>query len=157
MPKQFIRERTALKDDEESTEFGKRLRRAREQAHLTVGKLAQNVGLTEGAIRQMERGLTKNAVLPNGLEIAHVLGVSPWWLVGKDEPSGDRRASRAAIPTQAAGSDEAIVAAVLSRLGDPDDDVLDALQTRLKPYVAEVARLIVKSALLAAANASGER
>jgi transcriptional regulator with XRE-family HTH domain len=44
------------------------------------------VGLTEGAIRQIESGQTKSASLANGLRIAHVLNVSPWALLGEEEP-----------------------------------------------------------------------
>jgi transcriptional regulator with XRE-family HTH domain len=148
------------RSDEESTEFGKRLRQRREELKLTVGKLAQLAGLTEGAIRQMESGQTKNAILPNGLMIAHVLGVSPWWLVAKEEPrscsavstTGTGKTETAAAHALVIGgrSEEAVVAAILSRLSDPsDDDLLDALLTRLEPYVLEAVRTAVQSAVQA--------
>jgi transcriptional regulator with XRE-family HTH domain len=146
--------------DEEPGVFGKRLRQRREEVGLTVGQLAQRVGLTEGAIRAMELGSTKNAVLPNGLVIAHALGVSPWWLVAKEEPrpgsalaaTGPRKTEAAAAQTLVVEgrSEEALVAAILSRLSDPsDDDFLDALLTRLEPYVLEAVRTAVQSAVQA--------
>jgi transcriptional regulator with XRE-family HTH domain len=147
------------RSDEESTEFGKRLRQRREELKLTVGKLAQLAGLTEGAIRQMESGQTKNAILPNGLMIAHVLSVSPWWLVNKEEPracssalsaTGTGKMETAAALVVEGRSEEALVAAILSRLADPsDDDLLDALLTRLEPYVLEAVRTAVQSAVQA--------
>jgi transcriptional regulator with XRE-family HTH domain len=121
-----------MKDNEEATEFGKRLRQAREKQNLTVGKLAQIAGLTEGAIRQMESGQTKNAVLPNGLKIARLLKVSPWWLAGLEESTGQRDSSAESTLSY--------------------DELLGALQTRFEPYVAEMVRATIKSAVLAAAQ-----
>jgi DNA-binding XRE family transcriptional regulator len=47
---------------------------------MTPSALAHAVGVTEGAIRQMETGHTKSASFIVGLEIAEVLGVDPWLL-----------------------------------------------------------------------------
>lgn len=68
--------------------FGKRVKQAREAAGLTIGALAQMVGVTEGAVRQMESGQTKSASFLVGLKISHVLNLSPWELAGEAEPTG---------------------------------------------------------------------
>jgi transcriptional regulator with XRE-family HTH domain len=61
-----------------SDTFGERLRSLRTKRRLTPSALAHAVGVTEGAIRQMESGQTKSA-----------LGVTAWFLAtGRDAPSG---------------------------------------------------------------------
>jgi transcriptional regulator with XRE-family HTH domain len=42
--------------------------------------LAYRVGVTEGAIRQMESGRTKSANFTLGLKLSQVLDVDPWLL-----------------------------------------------------------------------------
>jgi transcriptional regulator with XRE-family HTH domain len=67
--------------------FGERLRSLRVRRHLTPSALAHAVGVTEGAIRQMESGQTKSASFSVGLKLAHVLGVTAWYLAtGRDAP-----------------------------------------------------------------------
>ncbi len=67
--------------------FGDRLRTLRTRRHLTPSALAHAVGVTEGAIRQMESGQTKSASFLVGLKLAHVLGVSAEFLAtGRDAP-----------------------------------------------------------------------
>ncbi len=67
--------------------FGDRLRSLRTRRHLNPSALAHAVGVTEGAIRQMESGQTKSASFLVGLKLSHVLGVSPWFLAtGRDAP-----------------------------------------------------------------------
>jgi transcriptional regulator with XRE-family HTH domain len=67
--------------------FGERLRSLRTRRHLTPSALAHAVGVTEGAIRQMESGQTKSASFLVGLKLSHVFGVSPWFLAtGRDVP-----------------------------------------------------------------------
>ena len=67
--------------------FGERLRALRMRRHLTPSALAHAVGVTEGAIRQMESGQTKSASFVTGLRLAHSLGVTPWFLAtGRDVP-----------------------------------------------------------------------
>jgi len=80
-----------------SETFGDRLRSLRTKRHLTPSALAHAVGVTEGAIRQMESGQTKSASFLVGLKLAHFLGVTPWFLAtGRDaapeteSPSPDR-------------------------------------------------------------------
>jgi transcriptional regulator with XRE-family HTH domain len=54
---------------------------------MTPSALAHAVGVTEGAIRQMESGQTKSASFLVGLKLAHVLGVTAWFLAtGRDNP-----------------------------------------------------------------------
>lgn len=68
--------------------YGERLRSLRTRRHFTPSALAHAVGITEGAIRQMESGQTKNASFLVGLKLSHVLGVSPWFLAtGRDVPA----------------------------------------------------------------------
>jgi len=67
--------------------FGERLRTLRTRRHLTPSALAHAVGVTEGAIRQMESGQTKSASFIVGLKLAHALGVTAWFLAtGRDAP-----------------------------------------------------------------------
>ncbi len=67
--------------------FGERLRSLRTRRRLTPSALAFAVGVTEGAIRQMESGQTKNASFLVGLRLSQVLGVSPWFLAtGENAP-----------------------------------------------------------------------
>jgi transcriptional regulator with XRE-family HTH domain len=47
---------------------------------MTPSALAHAVGVTEGAIRQMESGQTKSASFLVGLKLADVLGVTPAFL-----------------------------------------------------------------------------
>jgi transcriptional regulator with XRE-family HTH domain len=60
--------------------FGERLRRLRLSRTLSCAQLAQRVGVTEGAIRQMESGQTKMASFVIGLRLAKELGTGPWYL-----------------------------------------------------------------------------
>ena len=60
--------------------FGDRLRSLRTRRRMTLSALAHAVGVTEGAIRQMESGQTKSASFAVGLRLARVLGVTPVFL-----------------------------------------------------------------------------
>jgi transcriptional regulator with XRE-family HTH domain len=67
--------------------FGDRLRSLRTRRQLSPSALAHAVGVTEGAIRQMESGQTKSASFLIGLKLANVLGVTAWYLAtGRDDP-----------------------------------------------------------------------
>jgi transcriptional regulator with XRE-family HTH domain len=71
--------------------FGERLRRYRTAAALSTSDLAYRVGVTEGAIRQLESGRTKSASFTLGLKIAKVLDVDAWLLatgLGDEKTSG---------------------------------------------------------------------
>jgi transcriptional regulator with XRE-family HTH domain len=63
-----------------SETFGQRLRRLRAARGISCSELAYRVGVTEGAIRQIETGQTKNPSFVIGLRIADVLQVDPWEL-----------------------------------------------------------------------------
>ena len=60
--------------------FGERLRRLRLDRGVSCAQLAQRVGVTEGAIRQMESGQTKIASFVIGLRLAKELGTDAWYL-----------------------------------------------------------------------------
>jgi transcriptional regulator with XRE-family HTH domain len=60
--------------------FGDRLRRLREEQGFSIATLAVEVGVSEGAIRQMETGNVKSPSLLVGLRLAHRLGVDPYEL-----------------------------------------------------------------------------
>jgi len=47
---------------------------------LSTSDLAYRVGVTEGAIRQIESGRTKSANFTLGLKLSEVLDVDPWYL-----------------------------------------------------------------------------
>lgn len=73
-------------DTDDST-FAGRLRRKRLEHNLTPGQLATAVGVTEGAIRQMESGQTKSASFPVGVALALMLNCSSHWLAtGRPKP-----------------------------------------------------------------------
>ncbi|HEY6236488.1 MAG TPA: helix-turn-helix transcriptional regulator [Candidatus Elarobacter sp.] len=60
--------------------FRERLRALREERALRVGGLANAVGVSDSAIRQMESGQTKSASFAVGLMLSRELHVSPWYL-----------------------------------------------------------------------------
>jgi transcriptional regulator with XRE-family HTH domain len=60
--------------------FGERLRRLRVARGVSCAQLAHRVGVTEGAIRQMESGQTKMASFVIGLRLAKELGTGAWYL-----------------------------------------------------------------------------
>ena len=67
---------------ENSTRFGRRLKRLRRERRITALRLAHEVGLTENAIRKLEAGASKEPRFSTGLRIASALGVSPSYLAG---------------------------------------------------------------------------
>ena len=74
--------------------FGERLRRLRIARVLSCAQLANRVGVTEGAIRQMESGQTKMASFVIGLRLARELDVEAWYLANGDGGDlGDERSS----------------------------------------------------------------
>jgi transcriptional regulator with XRE-family HTH domain len=60
--------------------FGARLRRLRLERGLDVPDLASAVGVSEGAIRQLEAGRTKNPPFALGLRLSDQLNVDPHYL-----------------------------------------------------------------------------
>jgi transcriptional regulator with XRE-family HTH domain len=69
--------------------FGRRLRRLRLARGLSCSQLAYRVGVTEGAIRQMESGQTKIASFVIGLRLAKELGTTAWYLANGDTDDRD--------------------------------------------------------------------
>ncbi|HEY0396363.1 MAG TPA: helix-turn-helix transcriptional regulator [Candidatus Elarobacter sp.] len=71
--------------------FAERLRRLREEQGFTVATLALEVGVSEGAIRQLETGNVKSPSFVVGLRLAHRLGVDPYELaLGKGSTLEER-------------------------------------------------------------------
>jgi transcriptional regulator with XRE-family HTH domain len=69
--------------------FGRRLRRLRLARGLSCSQLAYRVGVTEGAVRQMESGQTKIASFVIGLRLAKELGTTAWYLANGDTDDRD--------------------------------------------------------------------
>jgi len=90
--------------------FGARLRRLRLERGFSCSDLALRVGVTEGAVRQMESGQTKIASFVVGLRLARELATDAWYLAN-GVPSGEAPAPDA--PTLALR-----VAALERRLAD---------------------------------------
>jgi transcriptional regulator with XRE-family HTH domain len=63
-----------------SETFGDRLRRLREEQGFSIATLAVEIGVSEGAIRQMETGNVRSPSLLVGLRLAHRLGIDPYEL-----------------------------------------------------------------------------
>jgi transcriptional regulator with XRE-family HTH domain len=81
-----------------SSTFGDRLRALRTRRRMTPSALAHAVGVTEGAIRQMESGQTKSASFVVGLKLARVFEVTPWYLAtGEDAEAPGTAASDGAL------------------------------------------------------------
>jgi transcriptional regulator with XRE-family HTH domain len=78
----------ALREPTRVEYFGERLRGLRLSRGLSCAQLAHKVGVTEGAIRQMESGQTKMASFVIGLRLAKELGTDPWYLANgvADDP-----------------------------------------------------------------------
>jgi transcriptional regulator with XRE-family HTH domain len=75
-----------------SESFAQRLRRLREERGATIAALALEVGVSEGAIRQLETGNVKSPSFAVGLRLAHYLGVYPYYLAsGEGSSLGERR------------------------------------------------------------------
>lgn len=62
---------------------GERLRALRKKMRLSQGELGERVGLSQGAISDLERGIAMET--NKLLDLARVCGVSPDWLLGKEE------------------------------------------------------------------------
>lgn len=77
--------------------FAERLRRLREERGFSKVEVAKRVGLTEGAIRQLESGRTKDPRFTEGVKLAELFRVTPHYLALGDglpppsRPDMDRR------------------------------------------------------------------
>jgi transcriptional regulator with XRE-family HTH domain len=63
-----------------SETFGQRLRRIREERGFAVPDLASSVGVSPGAIRQLESGQVKNPGFALGVRLSRGLCVDPGYL-----------------------------------------------------------------------------
>jgi transcriptional regulator with XRE-family HTH domain len=61
--------------------LGDRLKVAREYRKFSQERLAKMIGITQSAIGQCERGMTKELTPSNLLRAANALDVNPIWLV----------------------------------------------------------------------------
>jgi len=96
--------------------FAERLRRLRLAAGLTPSALAHEVGVTEGAIRQMESGQTKSASLVVGLRIADTLGVNVRYLALGEGAEGGRSSGVPTTLSERVAALEKRVASIEKRL-----------------------------------------
>jgi hypothetical protein len=70
---------------------------------MTPSVLAHAVGVTEGAIRQMETGATRGTSFVVGLRIAGALGVGEWYLAtGTDRPDLDEASENVRLEARVA-------------------------------------------------------
>ena len=93
--------------------FGERLRRLRLDRGVSCAQLANRVGVTEGAIRQMESGQTKMASFVIGLRLARELGVDAWYLATGDDAEASAPDCGPSLASR--------IAALEARLGDLDE------------------------------------
>ena len=99
--------------------FGERLRRLRLGRELSCAQLAHRVGVTEGAIRQMESGQTKMASFVIGLRLAKELGTDPWYLANGVEDSAETRAGADALSLRVASLEQQIASLIERRDPEP--------------------------------------
>ena len=90
--------------------FGERLRRLRLDRRISCAQLANRVGVTEGAIRQMESGQTKMASFQIGLRLAKELGTDPWYLANGVADGAEAQIGADAIALRVAALEQQIAA-----------------------------------------------
>jgi len=67
--------------------FRERLRILRTRRQMTPSALAFAIGVTEGSIRHLESGQTKQTSFETGVKLAHALGVTASYLAtGRENP-----------------------------------------------------------------------
>jgi transcriptional regulator with XRE-family HTH domain len=96
--------------------FGERLRRLRLDRGVSCAQLAQRVGVTEGAIRQMESGQTKIASFVIGLRLAKELGIDPWFLANGVADDEEAKNGADGIALRVAALEQRIASLVDERL-----------------------------------------
>lgn len=109
-------------------EFGRRLRAARGDAHLSQEALGNRVGLSRGSIANIERG-SQRVVLHTFVELAAALGVDPARLI----PHTEGRTSRLIQALREAGESDAVVAwgeRAVGRISDDEATEVDSADTR---------------------------
>ncbi|MBV8643320.1 MAG: helix-turn-helix transcriptional regulator [Candidatus Eremiobacteraeota bacterium] len=96
--------------------FGERLRRLRLASGLSCAQLAQRVGVTEGAVRQMESGQTKIASFVIGLRLAKELRTDAWYLANGVTDDAETPGGADALSLRVAALEQR-----LARLHDDDE------------------------------------
>jgi transcriptional regulator with XRE-family HTH domain len=94
--------------------FAERLRHLRLERGISCAQLANRVGVTEGAIRQMESGQTKMASFVIGLRLAKELGTDPWFLANGVADGEEAKTGADALALRVAALEQR-----LSSLGEP--------------------------------------
>lgn len=107
--------------------FGERLKRLRTERNLSPGALSMKVGVTEGAIRQMESGQTKSASFQVGVLLADELGVTPRYLALGDT-------TQPAMPLEGAAVSR------LEQLIAENREMVARVSERQQASIAEVSR-----------------
>lgn len=96
--------------------FGQRLKRLRSEMGLTMTQLGYQVGVSEGAIRQLESGQSKSASFQVGIKLAEKLGVNPHYLAFGEGPAKQEATAANVSQTEARIADlEARLEDVLKR------------------------------------------
>jgi transcriptional regulator with XRE-family HTH domain len=95
--------------------FGERLRRLRIARSLSCAQLATRVGVTEGAIRQMESGQTKMASFVIGLRLAKELGIDAWYLANGVADSAEAQIGADALSLRVAALEQHIASLIDGR------------------------------------------
>lgn len=108
----------ALREVRRVESFGERLRGLRLSRSLSCAQLAHKVGVTEGAIRQMESGQTKMASFVIGLRLAKELGIDPWYLANGVVDDPEAQAGADAISLRVTALEQRIAKLASDRPAD---------------------------------------
>lgn len=84
-----------------NAEVGKRIYNRRQELGLTVGELAERLGLAKSTISRYEHGTIEKIKMPVIESIARALGVNPSWVVGKSADKYEKQADDALKLTSA--------------------------------------------------------
>jgi transcriptional regulator with XRE-family HTH domain len=95
--------------------FGERLRRLRLARAVSCAQLAHRVGVTEGAIRQMESGQTKIASFVIGLRLAKELGTDAWYLANGVADDAEAQAGAEGIVLRVSALEQQIASLIDER------------------------------------------
>ena len=77
------KERVILKQEQKmSDDFGKMLKKLREERGLSLGRLAELTGISASYLNRLERSKRKSPGFPKLMALAEALKVEPWTLVG---------------------------------------------------------------------------
>ncbi|HEY6233917.1 MAG TPA: helix-turn-helix transcriptional regulator [Candidatus Elarobacter sp.] len=95
--------------------FGERLRRLRLARGVSCAQLAHRVGVTEGAIRQMESGQTKIASFVIGLRLAKELDTDAWYFANGVADDAEAQAGAEGIVLRVSALEQQIAALIEKR------------------------------------------